>query len=514
MRFPFNSDRYSIVQEYRKSCIESATELSSLRGSFDKEISSLQFVHSLKEEFATFKLEQDSNFLSLNQRIDHLQSAENNFRGEMNTFSNKLVQLKQDQYNASEELSSQIHKSQQKLIELNSLIQPLLNTPQAISDLSRVTQQLEIYTRQHNEETIQLHKALQSTQQLFSQKLQLEETARISELTGLSNELRTLQLHFSQAPLQGNPFLPSNQLQFINAPPPKPSTLHIPKQPSLNLASLPSSYEHLTSVSLPSTCTNVSILFPNPSKLPHSTPKSNPTSLTDLKYTTSPIDGEMRVISSIQEQKEGGSTETSNEESPSSIADKFQALGEESGFSPLVQEHVPFIPSSPKESKRENTQSAQDRVLSIIREESETQVSSEVNLEASYSKKGLASALPILAQQETNDDFPNQETEGDVLSPLPQVRSESSGSFFSRHLSLPESLGRDKPTREYRRLRTVESIVRQSFIKSPEPPKDGDGLLDLGEDEGLNEWGIYQVIFWVRLKSRWMRPVLRLRETL
>ena len=69
----------------------------------------------------------------------------------MNTFSNKLVQLKQDQYNGSEELSSQMHKSQQKLIELNSLIQPLLNTPQAIGDLSRVTQQLEIYTRQHNE---------------------------------------------------------------------------------------------------------------------------------------------------------------------------------------------------------------------------------------------------------------------------------------------------------------------------------------------------------------------------
>ena len=155
----------------------------------------------------------------------------------MNTFSNKLVQLKQDQYNGSEELSSQMHKSQQKLIELNSLIQPLLNTPQAIGDLSRVTQQLEIYTRQHNEETIQLHKALQSTQQLFSQKLQLEETARISELTGLSNELRSLQLHFSRTPLQGNPFLPSIQLDVINGPPSKPSTLHIPKQPSLNLLS-------------------------------------------------------------------------------------------------------------------------------------------------------------------------------------------------------------------------------------------------------------------------------------
>ena len=439
----------------------------------------------------------------------------------MNTFSNKLVQLKQDQYNGSEELSSQMHKSQQKLIELNSLIQPLLNTPQAIGDLSRVTQQLEIYTRQHNEETIQLHKALQSTQQLFSQKLQLEETARISELTGLSNELRSLQLHFSRTPLQGNPFLPSIQLDVINGPPSKPSTLHIPKQPSLNLASLPSSYEHLTSVSLPYTCPSVSNLFPqtsaNPSKLPHSTPKSNPTSLTDLKYTTSTIDGEMRVISSIQEtqeQKEGGSTETSNEESPASIADKFQALAEESGFSPLVQEHVPFIPSSPRESKRADTQSAQDRVLSIIREESETQVSSEVNLEASHSKKGLASALPPQTQQDTDDSLLNQETEGDVLSPLPQVRSESSGSFFSRHLSLPESLGRDKPTREYRRLRTVESVARQSFIKSPEPTQDGLLEPELGEDEGLNEWGIYQALFWVRLKLKWMKPVLRMRETL
>ena len=432
----------------------------------------------------------------------------------MNTFSNKIIQLKQDQYNASEELSSQMNKSQQKLIELNSLIQPLLNTPQTIGDLSRVTQQLEIYTRQHNEETIQLHKALQSTQHLFSQKLQLEETARISELTGLSNELRVLQLHFSQTHLQGNPFLPINQLNVINAPPPKPSTLHIPKQPSLNLASLPSSYEHLTSVSLPSTCASVSTLFPNPSKLPHSTPNSNPTSFTDPKYTTSPIDGEMRVISSIQEQKEEGSTETSNEESPASITDKFQALVEESGFSPLVQEHVPFIPSSPRESKRENTQSAQDRVLSIIREESETQVISEVNLEASYSKKALTSALPAQAQQETDDSLSNHETEGDVLSPIPQIRSESSGSFFSRHLSLPESLGRDKPTREYRRLRTVESVARQSFIKSPEPPKDGDGLLDLGEDEGLNGWGIYQALFWVRLKLKWMKPVSRLRETL
>ncbi|KAI6654693.1 hypothetical protein LOD99_2572 [Oopsacas minuta] len=502
------------LQDYRTDCLESTNQLSDLRESVNKELSSLQVLHSLREEFTNYKTELENNFSNLNQRIDSNQSCENSLRAEITSLSNKLLQMKQEHTHSIEEQSSQIHKSQQKLIELNSLIQPLLNTPQAISDLSRLTQQLEGYTRQHNEETIQLHRALQGTQQLFSQKLHLEETARISALTNISNEIRAVQLQLSHPPLYTHPSL--NQANAINVPPPKPSTLHIPKQPSLNLGSVPSSYEHLTSISIPSTCTSVSNLFlhtsANVSKLPHSTPKSNSTSLTDLKYTTSPIEGEIRVISSIrshetQDQKDGemgGSTETSIDESTGSIADKFQAVTEESGFSPLVHEHVPTFPASPKEGKRENTQSAQDRVLSVIREESETQAAND--LDTSHSKKQIISAdLPL--QPDTSH---KQESEEDILSPLPQIRSESSGSFFSRHLSLPDSLGKDKPIREYRRLRTVESVARQSFIKSPEPLKEAQ--LDWGEEDPLNEWGIYQAIFWLRLKMKWMRPVLRIRE--
>ena len=481
---------------------------------------------SLREEFHSFRTELEGRFSGLSQRIDSLQVSEKRVNGDIVSFGDKLLQTKQEQSQRSDELSSEIHKSQQKLIELTSLVQPLLNTPHAISSLTQFAHQLESSARQRGEETLQLNRALQTTQQLFTQKLHLEETARISALASLSNELRHTQLQLPHT------YLPTDYSynaqaahlpRMPSAPPPKPNTLHIPQQPSLNLASLPSSYEQLTSQSIPSTCTSLSNLFFHPpttlSKPPHSTPKDQRTSLSDPKYTTSPIEGEVRVISSIrsqetQEQKEGdipGSTETSNDESPASIADKFQGVAEEPSFTPLVQEPVPSFPSSPKESKRESAQSAQDRALSMIREESETQASSESNLEGNLTNGKVPSVLVTAGRQqqsESADSSLKQETEADVLSPLPEFRSESTGSFLSRHLSLPDSLGREKPTHEYRRLRTVESVARQSFIKSPEPQEQ---LIELGEDS-LNEWGIYQVIFWVRLKMRWMRPVMRIRE--
>ena len=509
-----------------------------MRESVTKDLASLQAVLSLREEFCNFRTELDARFSGLSQRIDSLQVSEKSISGEVLSFGSKLLQMNQEQSQRSDELASEINKSQKKLIELTSLVQPLVNTPEAIGSLSRFAQQLESSARQRGEETLQLHRALQGVQQLFTQKLHLEETARISALTSLSNELRRTQLQiphtypptdFTQS------FQPLQQTSLLSAQPPKPSTLHIPQQPSLNLASFPSSYEQQTSLSIPSTCASVSSIFFHPpttlGKLPHSTPKDLPTSLSDPKYATSPIEGEMRVVSSIrshetQEQKEGensGSTETSNDESPDSITDKFQGVGDEYAFSPLVQEPIPSFPSSPKESKRESTQSAQERALSMIREESETLVSSESNLEGSLGNGKIPGLLLTTgrpqkqkqlesadsSQKQESADSQKRESESDVLSPLPQFRSESSGSFFSRHLSLPDSLGRERPPHEYRRLRTVESVARQSFIKSPEPQEQ---LIEFREEDSLNEWGIYQVIFWVRLRMKWMRPVMKMRQ--
>ena len=496
---------------------------------------------SLREEFYSFRTELDGRFSGLNQRIDSLQFSEKSISGEVLSFGSKLLQMKQEQSQRSDELSSEINKSEQKLIELTSLVQPLTSTPQAISSLSNFSQQLESSARQQREDSLQLHRAMQVMQQLFTQKLHLEETARISALTSLSNELRhtQLQLPYMYPPTDFTHYSHASQQQqhptLLTAPPPKPSTLHIPREPSLKLASLPSSYEQQTSVSIPSTCTSLSNLFLHPattlSKLPHSTPKNQLTSLSDPKYTTSPIDGEVRVISSIrshetQEQKESpvysgkdgdnsGTTETSNDESPASIADQFQGVGEEHAFVPLVHEPIhSFASSPPKEGKRESTQSAQDRALSMIREESETLASSESNLDGNLNN-GKIPSVPVTADrqpqhQQSADSSQRLETEPGVLSPLSQFRSESSGSFFSRHLSLPDSLGREKPPHEYRRLRTVESVARQSFIKSPEPLEQ---LIELGEEDSLNEWGIYQALFWIRIKMKWMRPVMKLRQS-
>ena len=491
-------------------------------------------MQKLREEVSAFKLGLESELSNLSQRVESLHTAESGIRAETSHLSSRLMQMKEEQTRVSDRLTAELSKAQQELIELSSLLQPLLSTPQALTALSRQNQQLETWLRQHSEETMQLNRTLQALQHMFSQKLHLEETARTSALTSLRNDLHMIKSHFPH--LSFPPSYPVHPAAPLDPTPHlKPSTLHIPQQPSLNLT-LPSSYDQLTSMTLPpSTSMGAfnpfsSLSGPAQSKQPHSTPKGNPTTLSDPLYTTSPLEGEVRVISSIrsqyaQEQRDsakegmgGGSAETSNEESPASIADKFQAVSDEQ-FTPLIAEPIRPITSSPSlGDRRDATQSAQDRVLSMIREESESLLPSETNLHPVSPTDNTQSAEGAdLRQKGTPANADSASQEMDQLSPLPlsNFSSPTSRAGLSRMHSLPDSLGKERPSREYRRLRTVESVARQSFVKSPDfarSPAPQDPNLEVGADEGLNEWGLYQAVFWLKIKRSFMRPVLRMRK--
>lgn len=364
----------------------------------------------------------------------------------------------------------------------------------------------------------------------------------------------------------------------------KPSSLHIP---NLSVQSSSDTY-YTSSVSLPHTIQTTTASGNSFSKISttsidHSTPygySSDKTSFNrNLYYSTSPIIGEMRVESSVRSQNtedlgskggiQGSKSSSSEDDSPDSIAHKFEAIPEEDeDLSPNDDSTELVFP---------------ERLLSVIREESETnsfntEVSIDViksvnNVINNWAEKTIKSETDEL--QQTSFSIAKEKTDNNTFSDaedklrtnlidnttdlqseittiisipqidrvnlqedsiLPQIdqssypESESNlqtisqpiegqGSKFPKHLSnntsqlifftqdSVNSLPGEHSQREFKRMRTVDSVARQSFVNPFET------LTSIDDNVGINEWGVYQAVFWLKLKNRFMKPVNRWRET-